>query len=100
MFCMPSKNLSTNRVITSYLKRFISVRTRSLLTLKQESKNGDSLTLYGDFRHVYDFLIALILEAHMEAKVSLTEKEAHESLRIVWGRSKQLLKDENKKRSK
>lgn len=93
-FCMPSENVTNNVVVTNYLKRFISLRARSLLTLK----GGDGMTLYADFHCVYLFLIDVIREGYKACKQKLTEKEAHESLRIVWGRSKQLLKDEKNKR--
>lgn len=80
--------------MTTYLKRFIGIRVRSLLTLK-ESKDG--FTLFTDFYNVYDFLIKVMQEAYKSCKKPLTKKEAHEALRIVWGRSKQLLNDQTKK---
>lgn len=88
-FCTPSKNSSDTGVITTYLKRFIALRVRTLLTLK-ELKNVDGFTLFADFRYVYNFLIRVMIEAYKSCKQALTEKEAHEALRIVWGRSKQL----------
>lgn len=96
-YCMPGKNMSHNVVITTYLKRFISLRVRSLLTLK-ELQTDEGMTLYADFYKVYLFLIEVAREGYKSCDKSLSEKEANEALRIVWGRTKQLLNDEKKKR--
>lgn len=96
---MPGKNTSTNVVVTTYLKRFISLRVRNLLTLK-ERQSIDGMTLYADFYYVYLFLIAVIQEGYKCCKRSLSEKDANEALRIVWGRTKQMLNDEEKKDKK
>lgn len=89
--------MSTNVVITTYLKRFIALRVRSLLTLK-DLKGADGLTLFADFRNVYRFLIEVMQAGYKSCKEPLTEKDAHEALRIVWGRTKQLVSNEVKKR--
>lgn len=96
-FCMPGKNQSNNVIMTTYLKRFVSLRVRGLLTLK-ELQGDDAMTLFDDFHNVYSFLIDVMREGFKSCGRSLTEKEAHESLRVVWGRSKQLLNDQKKKK--
>lgn len=95
-FCIPGENDSKCVVITNYLKRFISLRVRCLLTLKDTKKDSQG-TLYYDFYNVYNFLITVMCQAYKSRNKPLTTKEAHEALRIVWGRSKQLMNDEEKK---
>lgn len=94
---MPEKNVTDTVVITTYLKRFISLRVRSLLTLKESKKGKSEPTLYADFYNVYNFLITLMVEAYKSCKKSISRKSANVALRIVWGRSNQLLKDEDKR---
>lgn len=83
--------------MTSYLKRCISLRVRSLLTLK-ELQSDCSMTLFADFPYVYKFLIEVAREGYKSCNRSLTEKEANEALRIVWGRTKQMVNGEQKKK--
>ncbi len=93
---MPGENDTKTVVVTNYLKRFISLRVRCLLTLKDTKKNSQG-TLYYDYYNVYNFLITVMCQAYKSCRKCLTQKEAHEALRIVWGRSKQLMADEDKK---
>lgn len=55
------------------------------------------MTLFADFYNVYKFLIEVVREGYKSCNRSLTEKDANEALRIVWGRTKQMLNDEQKK---
>lgn len=77
---------------------FRSQHVERLLTLKEEKKS-QSLTSIADFYDVYNFLITVIQTAYKSFNITFTMKEAHETLRIVWGRSKQLQNDQEKKKN-
>lgn len=74
---------------------------RCKLTLKEKA----GITLFGDYYRVYEFLIDVMKAGYKLRNKKIITDDAHQALRIVWGRSKQLLKDEanknaNKERKK
>lgn len=75
--------------MTKYLKRFVSLNVRCQLTLKDPGESG--LTLYKDYYQVYLFLIDAMKEGYRMCGKKITVDDAHTALRVVWGRSKQLL---------
>lgn len=83
--------------MTAYLKRFISLHVRSTIVLK-DLKGRRGMTLYADFHEIYTFLRDVMKEGYRAHGKSLTNNDVHTILRVVWGRSKQLLKDEKKKK--
>lgn len=84
--------------MTGYLKRFISVPLHASIVLKDlKGKTGD--TLYHDYRRVYDFLIEVMKAGYQVRNKVLTDTEVHSVLRVAWGRSKQMLNEENNKRN-
>lgn len=85
--------------MTAYLRRFISLDLRELITFKDAKKESDK-TLFGNFHQVYQFLIAVIRAGYKSCNKNLTVQDAHLALRIVWGRTKQILNEEKNKRSK
>lgn len=85
--------------MTAYLKRFVSVKVRTKLVLKY-LKGRDGLTLYKDFYKVYLFLIAVMKAGYLIRGKDVTNNYVHSTLRVVWGRSKQLFTEENNKRRK
>lgn len=96
-FCCTTKTSTDTQTITKYLKRFISLRVRCQLTLKEQS--GESgYTLYRDYKHVYEFLIDIMKEGYRIGGKKITRDEAHTALRVVWGRSKQLYSGKQKKK--
>lgn len=80
--------------MTAFLKRFISLRVRASLVLK-DLKGKEGLTLYADFLRVYEFLIEVMKAGYQVRNKILTNRDVHSILRVVWGRSKQLLNEEN-----
>lgn len=81
--------------MTGFLKRFISVPVRAELVLK-DLKGKSGKTLYHDYREVYDFIIE-VFKAGFEVRNKIrTNTEVQSVLRVVWGRSKQMLNDEQK----
>lgn len=85
--------------MTAFLKRFISVRVRASLVLK-DLKGQEGSTLYTNYRQVYDFLIEVMKAGYQVCNKVLTNADVHNVLRVVWGRSKQLLNEENKLRNR
>lgn len=83
--------------MTAYLKRFISVPVRAKLVLK-DLKRQSGLTLYHDYHRVYLFLIEVMKAGYLIKNKVLTNKDVHGILRVVWGRSKQMLNEANKPR--
>lgn len=81
--------------MTKYLQRFISLRIRNKFTLKEQGRAG--ITLFDDYHNVYQYLIDLIKAGYIAQRKTITTDEAHQALRIVWGRSKQLLKEQETK---
>lgn len=79
--------------MTNYLKRFVSLRVRCQLTLK-DLKGNSGKTLFGDFHQIYLFLIDVMRAGYQECGKDLNVEYAHTALRTVWGRSKQLRKEE------
>lgn len=78
--------------MTGFLKRFISVRVRANLVLKDlKGKNGK--TLYKDYREVYDFIVEVFKAGYEVRKQIRTNTEVQSVLRVVWGRSKQMLNE-------
>lgn len=97
-FCTPSK-LGTHAVtLTKYLKRFISVKVRCKLTLKEKSKSGH--TLMANFHRVYLFLIDVLRAGYRICGKYITGDESHTALRTIWGRSKQMKNVDEAKKTK
>lgn len=66
------------------------------MTLMEAGDSG--LTLHGNYRQVYLFLIDVIKAGYRSCKREITTDEVHTALRVVWGRSKQLKNNENHKK--
>lgn len=82
--------------MTGFLKKFISVNIRAKVVLK-DLKGQDGLTLCADFPRVYDFIIQVFKAGYEIRNKVLTNKEVHSVLRVVWGRSKQMLNEGNQR---
>ncbi len=82
--------------MTGFLKRFIAVKIRADIVLK-DLKGQDGSTLCGDYPQVYDFIIQVFKAGYEVRNKLITNKEVHSVLRIVWGRSKQMLNEENQR---
>lgn len=85
--------------MTGFLNRFISVSVRAKLVLK-DLKGKKGKTLYYDFREVYDFIIEVFKAGHEVRNKIRTNPEVQAVLRVVWGRSKQMLNDGNKSKKR
>lgn len=83
--------------MTAYLRRFISLNVRKELTFK-DAKDAEDKTLHGNFHQVYLFLIDVMKAGYKSCGRSITVDDAHLALRIVWGRTKQILNEEQNKR--
>ncbi len=81
--------------MTKYLKRFISLRVRKKLTLKERGDTG--VTLFDDYYEVYRYLIDLIRAGFRLRNKILLNDDAHQALRIVWGRTRQFEREEKRK---
>lgn len=97
-YCAPSKS-SDNVVMTAYLKRFITLKLRCDIALK-DPKGSQKLTLFGDYHRVYRFMIDVMKEGYLAYNKRIKSTEIHTILRTVWGRSNQMLQDERRKRNK
>lgn len=78
--------------ISKYLMRFVSLRVRTKLTLKEIVDDG--ATLFNDYHHVYQFLVDVMKAGYKSCRKTITNDDAHSALRIVWGRSKQYYREE------
>lgn len=79
--------------MTAYLKRFISLKLRDELHLK-DAKGTDEPTLVRDFPQIYKFLIDVMINGYQESNIQLKPSDAHLALRTVWGRTKQMLREQ------
>lgn len=79
------------------MRRFLSLDVRKKLTFK-DAKDSKDKTLYSDFHQVYLFLIDVMRAGYKSCDKSITADDAHLALRIVWGRTKQILNEEQNKR--
>lgn len=79
--------------MTAYLKRFISLNLRNTLCLK-DAKRTDDLTLTRDFPEIYNFLIDVMVKGYQDSNTQLKPSDAHIALRTVWGRTKQMLREQ------
>lgn len=79
------------------MRRFISLDVRKNLTFK-DAKDPEDKTLHGNFHQVYLFLIDVMRAGYKSCGKSITVDDAHLALRIVWGRTKQILNEEQNKR--
>lgn len=61
------------------------------MTFKEVGDTG--ITLYDDYNEVYKFLIDLMKSGYRLRSKILIDDEAHQALRIVWGRTKQMEKE-------
>lgn len=77
--------------ISKYLMRFITLRVRCKITLKENGEDG--ATLFKHYHSVYLFLIDVMKAGYQTCKKTITNDDAHSALRIVWGRSKQYYRD-------
>lgn len=94
-FCCPTKTSTDTVTITKYLKRFVALNVRCRMTLKEKGETG--VTLFKDYHRVYQFLIDVMKEGYRMCGKKITIDEAHTALRVVWGRSKQLHGNADKK---
>lgn len=74
----------------------MSLRVRCQLTLK-DLKGQSGLTLFANLHQIYSFLIDVMRAGYQECGKDITVDDAHTALRTVWGRSKQLRKEEKNK---
>lgn len=81
--------------ISKYLMRFVSLRVRSKLTLKENIDDG--ATVFKDYHSVYEFLIDVMKAGYRSCNRIITNDDAHSALRIVWGRSKQYYREEKER---
>lgn len=79
------------------MRRFLSLDVRKELTFK-DAKDSDDKTLYRNFHQVYLFLIEVMRAGYKSCGKSITVDDAHLALRIVWGRTKQIVNEEQNKR--
>lgn len=63
--------------------------------MKEPGESG--LTLYKDYHRVYLFLVDVMKEGYRVCGKKITLDEAHTALRVVWGRSKQLQNNNERK---
>lgn len=96
-FCVPSKS-TDNVVMTAYLKRFITLELRCEIALK-DGKGQKELTLFEDFRRVYNFLIEVMKSGYAAYNKRIKSGAVDTALRTVWGRSNQMLQEEQRKMS-
>lgn len=75
--------------------RFISLRVRCKLTLKETVDDGAAL--FKDYHGVYQFLIDVMKAGYKSCNRSITNDDAHAALRVVWGRSKQYYREEQER---
>lgn len=94
-YCGPTGRQTDTVVMTKYLQRFISLSVRDEMTFKEKGDTG--ITLFDDFNNVYNFLIDLMKAGYKTRNKTIHTDEAHQALRIVWGRSKQLIKEKKAK---
>lgn len=97
-FCCSTKKSTDTVTMSKYLMRFISLRVRSKLTL--EENVDDAATLFKDYHSVYRFLIDVMQAGYRSCLRNITNDDAHSSLRIVWGRSKQYYREEQERRKR
>lgn len=79
--------------MTAYLKRFISLDLRDELHLK-DPKGKDEPTLTRDFPEIYKFLIDVMVKGYQKSNTLLKSSDAHVALRTVWGRTKQMIREQ------
>lgn len=84
-------------IMTTYLRRFISLDVRRHITFKDAKKEPDE-TLYGNFHQVYLFLVEVMRAGYKSCAKNVTADDVHLALRIVWGRTKQILNEQRNKK--
>lgn len=70
----------------------MSIRAKVVL---KDLKGQDGSTLCADYPQVYEFIIQVFKAGYEVRNKILTNKEVHSVLRVVWGRSKQMLNEKN-----
>ncbi|XP_037033400.1 uncharacterized protein LOC119072317 [Bradysia coprophila] len=97
-YCAPSKS-TNNVVMTAYLKRFISLKVRHEVALK-DPKGQKDVVLHRDFKRVYDFLIDVMKHGYLAYGERIKSTEIKTVLRTVWGRTNQMLEEKNRRNYK
>lgn len=80
--------------MTAYLKRFISLKLRDEVHLKDPKGRDDDPILMRDFPEVYNFIIDVMLKGYALSNTQIKTSDAHVALRTVWGRTKQMLREQ------
>ncbi len=92
-YCSASKQ-SDSVVMTAYLKRFMSLSLRDQVHLKDSKGKDDEPILCRDFPEVYKFLIDVMIKGYAMSNTQIKPSDAHVALRTVWGRTKQMLREQ------
>lgn len=99
-YCMPNGSIQTaTAAFTAYLRRFISLKMRVSISLTGVAGSGSrKKSLINHYSNVLEFFYSLLVEAFTMRGNFLSKTEAHEAVRVVWGRSKNALKRANEKK--
>lgn len=81
-------------VMSTYLKRFITLNLRDEIHFKDAKGKDEEPILVRDFVEIYKFLKDVMIDGYVKAKNQLKDSEAHLALRTVWGRTKQMLREQ------
>lgn len=67
---------------------------RDTLHLKDSKGKDDNPILMRDFPEIYKFLIDVMVKGYAMSNTPLKSSEAHLALRTVWGRTKQMMREQ------
>lgn len=67
---------------------------RDEIHFKEMKVKDDNPILVSDFNEIYKYLVDVMISGYNLSKRQLKEAEAHIALRTVWGRTKQMLREQ------